>query len=205
MSGKKLRKHRDHLEELVEERTSELKTSQKRLAQIIDFLPDPTRVVDNDGPVVTWNLAKEKLLGIKAEDMIGKGNFEYALPFYGERRPVLIDLIHQWDAGYEKEYFSFKKEGDILSKINRLEQKITLTRESVQTLDPAEVLTTTEPTEDVFKHVPPDVAQDAAKRIREAAEMGDISQLKTVAERLASHTPSFSPIKPENYSIRRRI
>ncbi len=113
-SEKELRKHRDHLEDLVEERTVELKTSQKRLAQIIDFLPDPTWVIDNDGNVVTWNRAMEKLLGIKAEDMMGKGNYEYALPFYGERRPVLIDLVRDWDAGYEKEYLSVKKEEDIL-------------------------------------------------------------------------------------------
>ncbi len=113
-SEKELRKHRDHLEELVEERTVELKTSQKRLAQIIDFLPDPTWVVDTDGKVVTWNRAMEKLLGIQSEEMIGKGNYEYALPFYGVRRPVLIDLVREWDAGYEQEYLSIKKEEDIL-------------------------------------------------------------------------------------------
>jgi PAS domain S-box-containing protein len=113
-SEKELRKHRDNLEELVQERTAELNNSQKRLAQIINFLPDPTWVVDCDGKVVTWNQAMEKLLGIKAEDMVGKGDYEYALPFYGERRPVLIDLVREWDAGYEKEYLSVKKEEDIL-------------------------------------------------------------------------------------------
>ncbi len=71
-SEKELRKHRDNLEELVDARTAELNDSQKRLAQIIDFLPDPTWVIDCDGRVVTWNRAMEKLLGIKAEDMVGK-------------------------------------------------------------------------------------------------------------------------------------
>ncbi|UCE51573.1 MAG: response regulator [Desulfobacterales bacterium] len=113
-SEKEVRKHRDHLEELVEERTIELKNSQRRLAQIINFLPDPTWVVDNNGKVVTWNQAMQKLLGISAKDMVGKGNYEYALPFYGERRPVLIDLIREWDADYEKEYIAVKKENDIL-------------------------------------------------------------------------------------------
>ena len=113
-SEKELRKHRDNLEELVEARTAELNDSQKRLAQIIDFLPDPTWVIDCDGRVVTWNRAMEKLLGIKAADMVGKDNYEYALPFYNERRPVLIDLVREWDEGYEKEYISVKKEEDIL-------------------------------------------------------------------------------------------
>jgi PAS domain S-box-containing protein len=113
-SEKELRRHRDNLEELVDARTAELNNSQKQLAQIINFLPDPTWVVDCDGRVVTWNQAMEKLLGIKAADMVGKDNYEYALPFYGERRPVLIDLVRDWDAGYEKEYLSVKKEEDIL-------------------------------------------------------------------------------------------
>jgi PAS domain S-box-containing protein len=109
-----LRRHRDNLEDLVDERTAELKNSQKRLAQIIDFLPDPTWVVDNEGKVVTWNRAMEKLLGIRAEDILGKGDYEYAIPFYGERRPVLIDLVREWDADYEQEYLSVKKDEDIL-------------------------------------------------------------------------------------------
>jgi PAS domain S-box-containing protein len=89
----------------------EIKNSQQRLAQIIDFLPDPTWVVDNEGKVVCWNKAIEKLLNVKAENMLGKGNYEHALPFYGERRPVLIDLVRNWQPEYEEKYLSVKKEG----------------------------------------------------------------------------------------------
>ncbi len=89
----------------------EIKNSQQRLAQIIDFLPDPTWVVDNEGKVVRWNKAIEKLLNVKAENMVGKGNYEHALPFYGERRPVLIDLVRNWQPEYEEKYLSVKKEG----------------------------------------------------------------------------------------------
>jgi PAS domain S-box-containing protein len=114
ISEAELRKHRDHLEELVEERTAELKNAQQRQAQIINFLPDPTWVINNEGKVLTWNRAMEKLTGIKADDMLGKGNYEYALPFYEERRPVLIDLVREWDAEYEKQYLSVKREDQIL-------------------------------------------------------------------------------------------
>ncbi len=89
----------------------EIKNSQQRMAQIIDFLPDPTWVVDNEGKVVRWNKAIEKLLNVKAENMVGKGNYEHALPFYGERRPVLIDLVRNWQPEYEEKYLSVKKEG----------------------------------------------------------------------------------------------
>ncbi|MGD9042680.1 MAG: response regulator [Desulfobacterales bacterium] len=88
-----------------------IKNSEQRLSQIINFLPDPTFVVDNDGKVLTWNQAMEKLSGIKAADMVGKGNFEYALPFYGERRPILVDLVRDWKPEYEKKYLSVIRDG----------------------------------------------------------------------------------------------
>jgi PAS domain S-box-containing protein len=91
-----------------------VKNSEQRLGQIIDFLPDPTWVIDSAGKVVTWNRAMEKLTGVAAADMVGKGNYEYALPFYGERRPVLIDLVRDWNPEYEKKYLSIKKDGNNL-------------------------------------------------------------------------------------------
>jgi PAS domain S-box-containing protein len=91
-----------------------VKNSEQRLSQIINFLPDPTFVVDNEGTVLTWNKAMEKLSGVKAAEMVGKGNFEHALPFYGERRPILIDLVKNWDAEYEKKYLSVEKDGENL-------------------------------------------------------------------------------------------
>jgi two-component system, sensor histidine kinase and response regulator len=92
-----------------------VRNSEQRLAQIIDFLPDPTWVINNDGVVVTWNRAIEVLTGIPAKDIVGKGNYEYALAFYDERRPVLIDLVKDWRPEYEKRYQFVKKEGNILA------------------------------------------------------------------------------------------
>ena len=91
-----------------------VRNSEQRLAQIIDFLPDPTWVVDNGGVVVTWNRAMEVLTGIQAKDMVGKGNHEYALAFYDERRPVLIDLVRMWKPEFEEKYLSIKQDGSIL-------------------------------------------------------------------------------------------
>jgi PAS domain S-box-containing protein len=67
--------------------------SERRLADIINFLPDATFVIDKTGKVIAWNRAIEIMTGIAAGDMLGKGNHEYALPFYGERRPMLADLV----------------------------------------------------------------------------------------------------------------
>lgn len=70
-----------------------LRESRQQLANIIDFLPDATFVIDKAGKVIAWNRAIEEMTGIKAECMVGKGDYEYALPFHGERRPTLIDLV----------------------------------------------------------------------------------------------------------------
>jgi len=67
--------------------------SQLRLADFIDFLPDATMMINCRGEVVFWNHAMEILTGVPDSEMIGKGNYEYALPFYAERRPILVDLV----------------------------------------------------------------------------------------------------------------
>ena len=63
------------------------------LAAIIDFLPDATFAIDKDGYVIAWNRAIEIMTGVHREDMIGEGDYAYSLPFYGKRRPILIDLV----------------------------------------------------------------------------------------------------------------
>ncbi len=72
-----------------------LSESEKRLADIINFLPDATFAVDEKGRVITWNRSIEEMTGIAAADILGKGDYEYAIPFYGHRRPILIDLINR--------------------------------------------------------------------------------------------------------------
>jgi PAS domain S-box-containing protein len=67
--------------------------SEERLRQIIQFLPDATFAIDTEGKVIAWNRAMERMTGVPASEILGKGNFEYALPFYHERRPILIDLV----------------------------------------------------------------------------------------------------------------
>jgi PAS domain S-box-containing protein len=66
--------------------------AEERLGQIISFLPDPTFVVDRRGTVIAWNRAMERLTGHPADEVIGRDDHAYALPIYGERRPMLIDV-----------------------------------------------------------------------------------------------------------------
>jgi len=92
--------------------------SERRLSQIIEFLPDPTFVRDTEGRVLVWNRAMEALTCVPASDMLGKGDFEYALPFYGERRPILIDLAiaaaADPDPDIVKRYHYLRKEHGVI-------------------------------------------------------------------------------------------
>jgi two-component system cell cycle sensor histidine kinase/response regulator CckA len=87
----------------------QIKESERLLRDVIDFLPDATFVVNMKKEVIIWNRAIEELSGVKAQEMIGKGNYEYALPFYGKRRPMLIDLCMEPDDVIKKLYPVFKK------------------------------------------------------------------------------------------------
>jgi len=88
------------------------------LEDIIDFFPDPVFAIDLDGKVVAWNQAMAELSGIPAADMLGKGNYEYALPLYGIRRPILIDLALNWDDEGAKSYKDIKHvNGALVSEV----------------------------------------------------------------------------------------
>ncbi|MCX5844268.1 MAG: PAS domain S-box protein [Deltaproteobacteria bacterium] len=91
-----------------------MRESERRLADIIEFLPDATLAIDRQGKVIAWNQAIEEMTGVKASGMLGKGDYEYALPFYGRRRPILIDLVFGYTEEIEKQYHFIRKEGDVL-------------------------------------------------------------------------------------------
>jgi two-component system, cell cycle sensor histidine kinase and response regulator CckA len=103
-------------EDITERRQAEeaRKQSESRLARIIEFLPDATFAIDLEGKIITWNRAIEEMTGFSAETMLGKGNHEYAIPFYGERRPILVNLLFLSDDEIAKRYSFIKKDGDML-------------------------------------------------------------------------------------------
>ena len=93
----------------------ELQKAHQRLSDIIDFLPDATFVIDREKRVVAWNKAIEEMTGVKKEEILGKGDYAYAVPFYGEPRPVVIDLIFERNEEMEKTYDHVQREGSRLS------------------------------------------------------------------------------------------
>ncbi len=102
--------------DITERKRSEeaARTSRQQLADIIDFLPDATFVIDRDRRVIAWNKAIERMTGLSPAAILGQGDYAYAVPFYGTRRPILIDLVGQADAEVASQYQSIRRDGDTL-------------------------------------------------------------------------------------------
>jgi PAS domain S-box-containing protein len=92
----------------------ELQTAHQQLLDIIEFIPDATFVIDKDKKVIAWNRALEKMTGIPKQDIIGKGDYAYSIPFYGKLRPIIIDLIGKDDPEAQALYDKFEKFDNII-------------------------------------------------------------------------------------------
>jgi PAS domain S-box-containing protein len=97
---------------LIKRSEEESRFSEERLRQLVSFLPHACFVIDRAGRVVAWNQAMEDLTGVKARDILGKGDFEYAIPFHGERRPTLADMAMNWQERFREDYISITKQED---------------------------------------------------------------------------------------------
>ena len=89
---------------------SDQKHIEEKLTDIINFLPDATLVIDTEGKVIAWNLAIQTLTGVKAEDIIGKGNYEYSVALYNIRDLILIDYALKPDQKIPPNYFNCKQD-----------------------------------------------------------------------------------------------
>ena len=88
---------------------TERKEIEEKLIAIINFLPDPTFVIDTKGKVIAWNRAIETLTGVKAEEIIGKKNNEYSVAVYNVREPMLIDYALKPDQKIPPNYFNCQR------------------------------------------------------------------------------------------------
>ena len=90
-------------------------TVQKMLTDTLNFFHQPVYNIDREGKVIVWNKGMTELTGIKSEDLLGKGDWEYSLPFFGHRAPMLSDLFFQDDATILKNNYTVieKEKGTI--------------------------------------------------------------------------------------------
>jgi len=104
------------VEDITERKQAEeaLQASRRRLTDIIDFLPDATLAVDKERRIIIWNKAIEKMTGIPAAEMLGRGDYAYTVPFYGEARSLLLDLVFAGDETIAGRYSNVLREGETL-------------------------------------------------------------------------------------------
>ncbi len=77
----------------MERAESARRAADQRLVDAVEFLPDAAFVIDQEKRIIAWNRACEIMTGVKKEALLGRGEYAYAEPFFGERRPILIDLL----------------------------------------------------------------------------------------------------------------
>jgi len=89
-----------------------LRAAHQQLSDIIEFLPDATYVVDRDKKIIAWNRAMEEQTGVLKKDVLGMGDHVYTVPYYGEKRPNLIDLLTVNDQEIEAKYDYIERRGN---------------------------------------------------------------------------------------------
>ena len=94
------------MRDITERKEAELalQAAHRELQNIIEFLPDATLVIDREKRVIAWNRAMEDMTGLKKSDILGQGEYSYAVPFYGHKRPMLVDLVMSKRPDIEKRY-----------------------------------------------------------------------------------------------------
>lgn len=104
------------LQEITERKQAEeaLQSNRRQLTDIIDFLPDATLAINKEGCVIIWNKAIERITCISAAEMIGKCDYIYTIPFYGEARPQLMDLVFLKHEEISRQYPNLIREGNTL-------------------------------------------------------------------------------------------
>jgi PAS domain S-box-containing protein len=92
-----------------------------QMSGVIYNIPDPTFAIDRAGRVIAWNRAIEEFSGVKAVDILGKGGYEYAVPFYGDTKPTLANLIFATDQELKEQgYFNITRTGNSVTAESRL-------------------------------------------------------------------------------------
>jgi DNA-binding response OmpR family regulator len=82
-----------------------LGTTQRIIADMINFSSDPSYAVDRDGKVVAWNDSMEQLTDVPANAMMGKGDNIYSEPFFGTRKKMLVNLVFESDEEIKRQKY----------------------------------------------------------------------------------------------------
>ena len=90
-----------------EEWQGKLLREKKTVEGTIEGSPVPTFVINREHKVIFWNKSCAELTGISAREIIGT-NHHYR-PFYQDKRPLIADLVLNYDEAVAQKYYATKK------------------------------------------------------------------------------------------------
>jgi HPt (histidine-containing phosphotransfer) domain-containing protein len=82
-------------------------------------------------------------------------------------------------------------------KFSELENALNQALESVQSIGASAEEKVCKLSDEEIAAIPPEFAHDIAKRIRDAAEMGDVTTLNAIAEEIKTHSDSCVPLSKQ--------
>jgi CheY-like chemotaxis protein len=82
-------------------------------------------------------------------------------------------------------------------KLSGLENALKQALESAQSLGASAEETVSMLSDEELSGIPAELSQDIAKRIRDAAEMGDVMTLNTIAAEIKAHSDSYAPLSKQ--------
>jgi PAS domain S-box-containing protein len=89
-----------------EQQKSQDLCNNQQMSGVIYNIPEATFATDQQGNVIAWNRAIEEMTGGLGADILGKGDHEYSVPFFQDRRPMIIDLIFASDSEIEDQGYT---------------------------------------------------------------------------------------------------
>jgi PAS domain S-box-containing protein len=94
------------LADRIEQQKSQDLCNNQQMSGVIYNIPEATFATDQQGNVIAWNRAIEEMTGGLGADILGKGDHEYSVPFFQDRRPMIIDLIFASDSEIEDQGYT---------------------------------------------------------------------------------------------------
>ena len=87
--------------------------------------------------------------------------------------------------------------GELMLKFSELENALNQALEAVQNIDITPEQQVGQLSDEEIAAIPPEIAQDIAKRIRVAAEMGDVTTLNAIAAEIKMQSESCVPLSKQ--------
>jgi DNA-binding response OmpR family regulator len=92
-------------------------TSERLLVETISFFSEPAYALDREGKVIAWNQAMAEFTDIESKQMLGKGDGNYSVPFFGHKASMLTDMVLEGESTLVKNGYTIisKEPGSVIA------------------------------------------------------------------------------------------